>query len=78
MAMRSGTSQAALTGGRRLYIASCTGCHDLYATTAYTRAEWAQTVEDMGRRAKLDAAQRSSLLRYLTANARNAITTPAP
>jgi diheme cytochrome c len=62
----------------RLYRSKCTGCHRAYAPDSLTRGRWAEVMQKMAPRAKLDEAARSKLLAWLQANAKDATAAVAP
>jgi hypothetical protein len=61
------TTQASLERGRELYVARCSGCHPLHPPATQPAARWAALVDEMAPRARLSAAERDLVLRYLTA-----------
>lgn len=65
-----GTTLAELTEGRRLFVARCSGCHNLPSPRSHRADEWAAEVAEMGKRAKLSEAQQGLVTRYLQAVAR--------
>jgi hypothetical protein len=54
-----------LRGGRQRYIARCSGCHALHDVHEKTGAEWHVALDEMAARAKLTAAERDEIERYL-------------
>jgi hypothetical protein len=52
--------------GRRVYIASCGSCHNLYKPQSFSNEEWAHQVDEMKDEAKINDAQASLILKYLT------------
>ena len=56
--------------GRERYVAKCAGCHTLYVPSARLPAAWPKLVEQMAERAKLSAADRQAIERYLVTIAR--------
>ncbi|MEK7413726.1 MAG: hypothetical protein AAB263_10480 [Planctomycetota bacterium] len=71
-AARAGLPQAQLEEGRRLYIASCTGCHPLYPAATHNLAGWTATMRIMGTKARLEAPARAAIVTYLGAAAQHA------
>jgi cytochrome c5 len=57
----------ALETGRRIYMVRCTECHSMRPVGEYSGGEWRPVVAKMARKAKLDDAQKQTLLDYLTA-----------
>ena len=70
-----GVSVAQLSEGRRVYVARCGGCHNLYSPDRYGEAAWERAVDKMAPKAKLTARQREDVLAYLLAVVR---TPPEP
>jgi mono/diheme cytochrome c family protein len=54
-----------LTEGRRLYVASCGGCHTLYAPGKFTQQTWMHNLDEMQERSKIDDAQKNLIFQYL-------------
>jgi cytochrome c5 len=54
-----------LNDGRRLYVARCSGCHNLVVPSRHPRAEWLWDFERMAAKAKLNPAEREKIVRYL-------------
>lgn len=67
MAAHAGLPQQQLTEGRRLYIASCTGCHELYPVNTHDAAGWADTLLTMGPKARLNVMAHQRIASYLSA-----------
>ena len=57
-----------LRAGRDLYINKCSGCHALKSVDRYDDATWTSEVLEMvaQKKVRLNDADRSQLLRYLT------------
>jgi hypothetical protein len=60
-----GTTVAALTAGRRLYVQRCSGCHALYRPESRPPTAWPKIVRDMAVRSKLTEAMAQDITRYL-------------
>jgi mono/diheme cytochrome c family protein len=58
-------SEAQLAAGRELFLAKCNSCHSYPDLHAVTDDKWPETVKRMGEKAKLDAAQTESVLRFV-------------
>ena len=56
----------------RIYRSKCTGCHRAYSPDSLTRGRWAEVMQKMAPRAKLDDASRTKLLGWLQENAKDA------
>lgn len=56
-----------LIEGRRLYIAKCSGCHNLYIPSEYDDTGWQEWVEKMVDPAKITPGEAGSIGRYLLA-----------
>ena len=56
--------------GRRLYIARCSVCHNVFPPQNRTIAEWESAVHDMAPRAHLDPGQEKEITDYLFAVAK--------
>jgi cytochrome c5 len=52
-----GVSEPELQAGRRIYTTQCTACHAARSIPGYSQAEWPGILDDMTRRARLDAVQ---------------------
>ncbi|HEX4474911.1 MAG TPA: cytochrome c [Polyangiaceae bacterium] len=61
-----GTTVGELETGRALYTSKCAGCHRLPDPNAKTPEQWPTVVDEMADRAKLTAADRDLMLRYLS------------
>lgn len=61
-----GTTVSELEAGRALYTSKCVGCHRLPDPNAKTPEQWPNVVDEMAERAKLTAADRDLMLRYLS------------
>jgi mono/diheme cytochrome c family protein len=60
-----------LQKGRKLYIRSCSSCHNLHLPSAYSNHEWWKHLNKMQQRAKIDDAQKELIAKYLETNAKN-------
>ena len=58
-------SAADLAAARKLSAVKCAKCHKFYEPVDYTRADWADWMEKMRRKAKLKPEQFDLLSRYL-------------
>jgi len=56
-----------LEEGRKLFIADCSGCHNLRRPTSRRPEEWPKIVERMARRAKIPTNDKERILEYLMA-----------
>jgi len=54
--------------GREILVTRCTRCHRLPFPNAYSESKWPRIVDRMGRKARLDAADKQILLRFMLAN----------
>jgi mono/diheme cytochrome c family protein len=66
-----GSNVEKLAEGRRLYVARCSGCHNLPLPASQTAEEWASEMDDMGQRAKLGPEQQAAVVAYLQAVVRS-------
>lgn len=71
-----GHDLAALDRGRDLFVRKCAACHSLPAPAAVPADRWPAVIEDMGREARLGAAEREAILRFLLATGRAGRTPP--
>jgi mono/diheme cytochrome c family protein len=55
-----------MSRGEELYSEKCAGCHRLYPKAELTAQEWKITMEEMGKRAKLNDEEKKMILTYLT------------
>jgi mono/diheme cytochrome c family protein len=63
-----GLSAETLQQGRRIFAGPCTSCHTADPVGKYSVAEWRAIVDDdMGDRARLNSAERSALIAYISA-----------
>src|SRR4051812_34808766 len=62
-----GTTRVQLENGRSLFLARCSGCHNLPKPTDYSAQEWRPIVERMEPLAKLTNEQGELVLRYVVA-----------
>jgi hypothetical protein len=60
-----------LQKGRKLYINSCSSCHNLHLPSAYTKQEWWKHLNNMQLRAKIDSSQKELIAKYLESNCKN-------
>lgn len=58
-------TDARLQQGYSLYINKCGGCHELYAPSTQTAAEWKVILEKMEKRVKLREDEQQQMLEYL-------------
>src|SRR5207244_2847707 len=65
VASRRHVAPGALEAGRRIYMVRCTECHSMRPVGGYSGGEWRPIVAKMARKAKLDDAQKQTLLDYL-------------
>ncbi len=61
---------------RKIYIAKCAKCHELYDPKAYGDADWATWLEKMSRKSKLKPEQIALLVGY-TETLRKPVSAPA-
>lgn len=54
-----------LARGRSLLVTRCSRCHGVPSPTAKPEARWPRIVERMGRKARLDAAGKQDVLRFV-------------
>jgi hypothetical protein len=66
-AIRANLALGDLDQGRTLLVGKCSGCHAAPLPDAQPIARWPRELDDMGRRAKLDAQQRKLIEQYLIA-----------
>ncbi len=57
---------AALTEGRKLYIAKCSSCHNLYKPETYSAEKWTNELNEMKEKAMISDYQAGLILKYLT------------
>ncbi len=60
-----GTTVAQLEQGRAAYVANCSRCHALHVPEEYPASDWPALVDAMADRAKLGAADREAIVRFL-------------
>ena len=60
---------------RKIYVAKCAKCHELYDPKAYTATEWVDWMKKMGKKSKLKPEQLQLLVRY-TDTLRPPVTAP--
>jgi len=60
-----GATLEKLALGRETYLTNCSGCHHLYPARKHTPEEWAKTIPEMAKRAKLTPEQQELILTYL-------------
>jgi hypothetical protein len=61
-----GTTTADLDRGRHLYVVRCSACHLAHTPSERRSRDWPAVVDKMAPRAKLAAAEKIDVLRYLT------------
>lgn len=64
-AERANVELAELEQGRTLLLAKCAGCHKTPLPRDHAPAAWPPYMDEMAPKAKLDAAQRALIERYL-------------
>ncbi len=57
---------------KKTYERTCSMCHHLPASTAYTVNQWPQQIESMMEQVALDAPTKSLIIKYLQQNASDA------
>lgn len=67
---RAYPAQAPDDGARAIYLARCSACHEPFAPTHVSAAEWPFYVSKYGPRAGLFGEERARVLRWLQANTR--------
>jgi cytochrome c556 len=55
-----------LERGRKIYVARCSSCHDLYLPRDETPSKWPGILDAMGARCKLSSVERRAVERFLT------------
>lgn len=73
-AVKSGTSLDTLLEGRKLYISSCSSCHNLFLPEKFTHREWEKNVEEMQEKAKINDIQKELILKYLKSQSKDGLT----
>lgn len=71
-------AQDASASPERLYRSKCSACHRAYAPDTLTRGRWAEVMQKMAGKAHLDDGERTRLLAWLQANAKDASAAVAP
>ncbi len=66
-ALPVGAADPAPHPGRKLYVAKCGRCHELYDPAKYSREEWAEWLRKMQRKSRLDTNQIAALQDYADA-----------
>ena len=61
----TGLSEEQLAQARKLCLAKCARCHQLYHPSAYSAAEWQSWMTKMSRKARLKQDQAELVSRYL-------------
>lgn len=56
-----------LEQGRYYYVKRCSGCHNLHLPSEKAPGEWAAALDEMAVKAHLNEAQKTAVLRYLSA-----------
>lgn len=64
-AQKTGISLDTLILGRKLYVNNCGSCHSLYMPEKYTEKEWAKSISEMEKKAKLNDQQALTIFKYL-------------
>jgi len=64
-ALRADVTLSELTEARRLYVGKCSGCHSLYAPTAFDDDAWRSHVRQMRPKARIDQATAERIWLYL-------------
>ena len=64
-AARPGTSVAELDRGRALYVSRCASCHRLRDPRSERAESWPERVDEMRKRARLNAEEADLLVLYL-------------
>jgi mono/diheme cytochrome c family protein len=62
-----GATEATLNTGREAFAGACTSCHTADPVGRHSMTKWREIVDDMAPRAKLDSAERTALLAYISA-----------
>ena len=62
---------------RKIYVAKCAKCHELYDPKAYSDTQWDIWMQKMGKKSKLKPAQLQLVVRY-TDTLRKPVPPPAP
>lgn len=62
-----GTTEENLARGRRLYVARCGGCHNLYLPGSVAAPRWPDVMNEMAPLSKLSPDEQEEILRYLMA-----------
>ena len=55
-----------LNQGRKLYIAKCGGCHNLYKPEKFSAGQWTHEMVEMQQEAKINDRDAELILKYLT------------
>jgi cytochrome c5 len=58
-------TEQSLAEGRELFVQRCQKCHDLPDRHAYDETRWPEILNEMAKKAKLDARQHESVLRFI-------------
>lgn len=58
---------ASLASGREIFLAKCNACHGYPDIRAVDESRWPDILRTMAERARIDDAQRESVLRFVTA-----------
>lgn len=56
---------ASLQQGRKLYIAKCSSCHNLYPPQKFDTAKWTHEMDEMKIKAQITEDQAQLILKYL-------------
>jgi len=62
-----GTTLGDLTHGHDVFVSRCSSCHSLPRPDVKSPEQWGAVLDEMGARAKLSAAERDLVNRYLSA-----------
>lgn len=62
---RTGIMLDSLSEGRKLYVAHCGSCHNLYLPDKYSAVEWEKNVGEMQVKGKINDNQKAKILSYL-------------
>jgi hypothetical protein len=57
--------QQELVNGRKLYVAHCGNCHNLYLPKTYSAVNWKKNLDEMAVKAKITDQQKQLILQYL-------------
>ena len=57
--------QEKLLQGRKLYVARCNGCHNLYLPSQFTADKWQKNLDEMQENAKITQEEKELIYNYL-------------